>query len=255
MLQTQTVAAGTLALIQQLMKDEQFKEFNLVGGTALALQLGHRISIDIDLFSQKSFDAEKMKSHLEQNYDAIVVRTGKNTMAAEIQGIRTDIMTHQYPDVKPPLTIDGIRMASLEDIAAMKCNVVTREPYRLKDYVDMYYLLEKKSLQEMIAAFITKYPNVIPEMVNTSLLYHHEIVLTVPIKLTSDKPFDFEKVKERLYDAVQHPQKIFASAKELQQEQEQNKTREVKQDPRKPNPAIEDEERELQLKPRRGPRL
>lgn len=255
MLYTQTVTAGTLDLIQRLMKDEQFKSFNLVGGTALALQLGHRVSIDIDLFSQKAFDAEKMQSHLEKNYGAIIVRTGKNSMAADIEGIRTDIMTHQYPDVKPPLTTEGVRMASLEDIAAMKGNVITRDPERLKDFVDMNYLLEKMSLNEITKAYMTKYPNVIPQMLNTSLLYHREIDMNIPIKLMSTEPFDFEKVKERLYDAVQHPQKIFAPAKELQQQQEQNKTREVKQDQLDQKPSIEDEERELQLKPRQGPRL
>jgi hypothetical protein len=130
MLYKETVSAGTLELIQRLMKDEQFNNFNLVGGTALALQLGHRISIDIDLFSQKRFDTALLKEHLEKNYNAITVRTGNNTMAVEIDGVRTDIIAHQYPDVKAPVTVEGIRMASLEDIAAMKFNVITREPER-----------------------------------------------------------------------------------------------------------------------------
>jgi hypothetical protein len=125
----------------------------------------------------------------------------------------------------------------------------------LKDYVDVYYLLEKKSLDEMTAAYMTKYPNVIPEMINASLLYHQEIDLKVPINLISKETFDFEKIKERLYAAVQHPGKIFSLTQELTNDQQRNKIDELKNDSLKQKPSIEDDERELQLKPRRGPRL
>lgn len=68
MLHKETVDAGTLDLIKRLMGDTELKDFFLVGGTALSLQIGHRISIDIDLFSEKEFDTSRLKKYLEDNY-------------------------------------------------------------------------------------------------------------------------------------------------------------------------------------------
>ena len=63
MLQTQTVEARTLALIKTLMSDQKLNDFYLVGGTALSLKLGHRLSIDIDLFTSKDLDSASLKTH------------------------------------------------------------------------------------------------------------------------------------------------------------------------------------------------
>lgn len=79
MLYKETVAPQTLDLIKRLFKDTRLHEFVLVGGTALSLQIGHRISIDIDLFSNKTFDAANIASHLQKNYSAESVKTLKET--------------------------------------------------------------------------------------------------------------------------------------------------------------------------------
>lgn len=223
MLHKETVAAGTLDLIRRLMSDEKLQDFNLAGGTALALQLGHRVSVDIDLFSQKGFDVTAMQKHLEQRYRADIRRTINNSMAGKIDGIAIDLMAHQYPSVRPPIITEGIRMASFEDIAAMKLNVITRDPDRLKDFIDIHYMLEHKSLKELTDAYEAKYPNVTPVMAHLSLLYHKEIDFTVPINLISQDSFDFKKVAERLQEAVKYPDRTFGVAPprpELDKEQE-----------------------------------
>lgn len=74
MLHQETVATGTLDLIRQLMKEDKLQDFKLAGGTALALQIGHRVSIDIDLFSPKSFEVGQLAQHLEKNYGAVITR-------------------------------------------------------------------------------------------------------------------------------------------------------------------------------------
>lgn len=66
MLYTQTVEAGTLDLIKELIKDKELDSFNLVGGTALSLKLGHRMSVDIDLFTDRNFDSLHLSRHLAQ---------------------------------------------------------------------------------------------------------------------------------------------------------------------------------------------
>ena len=68
MLQTQTIAPATLQLLKRFMQDPELRSFRLVGGTALALQLGHRISVDLDLFTDSAFDEQQQREYLEKNY-------------------------------------------------------------------------------------------------------------------------------------------------------------------------------------------
>ena len=74
MLRTETVEAGTLDLIKRFMSDHSFNEFNLVGGTALALKIGHRMSVDIDLFSSAPFNSSELGHYLTTIYQATEVR-------------------------------------------------------------------------------------------------------------------------------------------------------------------------------------
>jgi hypothetical protein len=78
MLHEETVEASTLALIRRLMADENLADFYLVGGTALSLKLGHRISIDIDLFTGKDFDSAAICKHLKAVYGLTDEKTVKN---------------------------------------------------------------------------------------------------------------------------------------------------------------------------------
>ena len=74
MLYTQTGEAGTLVLIKELMSDKELESFNLVGGTTLSLKLGHRMSVDIDLFTDRDFDAYQISQHLAQTYMQKILR-------------------------------------------------------------------------------------------------------------------------------------------------------------------------------------
>ena len=101
MLQTQTVEAGTLDLIKTLMKDAELSAFNLVGGTALSLMIGHRKSIDIDLFTNQDFDAENLAGHLSRAYHAEEINTIKNGIFCFLENVKVDLIAHQYPIFKP----------------------------------------------------------------------------------------------------------------------------------------------------------
>lgn len=110
MLRTETVEAGTLALIKRLMADDRFNEFNLVGDTALALKVGHRLSIDIDLFSTKAFDPSELVEHLIATYNATQLRSFTNQVFCFINDIKIDLISHQYPLVGDVEISEGIRM-------------------------------------------------------------------------------------------------------------------------------------------------
>lgn len=186
MLHKETVTAGTLDLIHRLMGDAHLQQFYLVGGTALALMLGHRISIDIDLFTDEEFDTAQMMKHLSANYGTELNSTGKNSISGFLEGIKFDLIAHRYPYVKPVINLESIRMLSLHDIAAMKVNAIVGNGTRVKDFLDVHFLLKIITYEEMINAYLKKYPDVSANMARSSLLYHKDIDFTVPVTMIKD---------------------------------------------------------------------
>lgn len=87
----------------------------------------------------------------------------------------------------------------------MKFNAITHEPSRLKDYVDIYFLLERKNLNEITSAFLAKYANVSADMAHRTILYHDELDKKTPVQLLKPHSFSFEEMANRLHRAVQDP--------------------------------------------------
>lgn len=220
MLHKETVEPGTLDLIKLLMADEMLQDFFLVGGTALSLLIGHRMSIDIDLFTEREFDALKVKLHLEQAYKMTDGKNVGNAVLGFINDVKIDLITHKYPLIKPLQVLEGIRITSLEDIGAMKLNAIRNDGSRLKDFVDMYFLLEHQPFRILGKAFEQKYPNVNFQLAGNGLLYFDDIDSSVPIILINGT-LELGIIKQRLTQAVYNPQKMFAS-KTISR---QNKTR------------------------------
>lgn len=209
MLQTQTVAKDTLALIKRLMAESRLNDFILVGGTALALKLGHRISIDIDLFSTREFDSGLMAEWLKSKFNATDIQTVKNSVFCYVDNIKLDFITHAYPEVAPHEIPEGIRMMSLTDIAAMKLHAIVQNGNRLKDFTDVYFLLEQMPLSAMYAAYEQKYfPDASAAIARLALNDTSNIDLADKIQLL-DRSFDWKVIKERLRAAIESPQKTF----------------------------------------------
>ena len=97
MLHTSAVEARTLDLIKLLMADAGLKDFFTVGGTALSLQIGHRISIDIDLFTEKDFNAVSLRQYLELHHQMTDAKTIVNGIFGFIDNIKIDMIAHKYP--------------------------------------------------------------------------------------------------------------------------------------------------------------
>jgi len=201
MLHKETVKPGTLDLIHQLMKDQQLNSFYLVGGTALSLRIGHRESIDIDLFNSSDFDGDQLALHLQQNYNAVVKRQKSNYTSGSIGQVDFDFISHKYPSIKPIENIEGIRMMSNEDIAAMKINAIVNSGQRIKDFIDVHYLLKEMSLDDMMNYYCNKYPDVNPNVATSSLLYHNDVDLNVPVLLT-DRKLKWADVQKSISKAV-----------------------------------------------------
>lgn len=150
-----------------LMKSDIFQSFRLVGGTALSLQLGHRYSIDIDLFSDVkygSIDFKVIDKFIEETFPYHDHLSNINPAIGKSYSIGTNkenaVKLDVYytdPFIQLPLIIDNIRMASTEEIIAMKMDVVQRVG-RKKDFWDLHELLSKYSLSDMISLHQMRYP-------------------------------------------------------------------------------------------------
>lgn len=158
MLQTQTVSTECLELLTQISKDTFFDEFVLVGGTALALQMGHRNSIDLDFFGNKEIDEELFVKKLREYGDVNVLKVSQNILITIINGVKTDFVRYTYPWIFEKVIIEDIRLASKQDIAAMKLNAISGRGSK-KDFIDIYFLLNEFTLEQMIGFYRKKYTN------------------------------------------------------------------------------------------------
>lgn len=204
MLHKETVSKEMWELLQGLMKDEILKDFNLVGGTSLSLQIGHRLSIDIDLFTTKGFDEQALLKDLANKYPIRIRDMFDNTILLDIDKVKVDILAHQYPWQKPIETKEGVRLASLEDIGAMKLHAIFQNGTRIKDFIDMYFLLEHHALKIYLESYRNKYGGN-SAMASYALLHHKNIDWEVKVNMLKGKEVDMKKVAERLTKAVYNP--------------------------------------------------
>lgn len=202
------VAPKTFALIKELQALQWLKEFYLVGGTALALQLGHRNSVDIDLFTQADFNDEEILNLIKENHTVEEIFKRKNSVICLINNIKTDFIKHNYPLLLPPVTEEGITFLSKEDIAAMKLHAIIQSGKRIKDFIDIYYLLEHFSMQQMIEFFSQKYSYTNPMIAMKAVNYFGDIDENIdPPKMLS--PVKLEQIKKRIQAASLKPGKTF----------------------------------------------
>lgn len=161
MIHWQTVNELLRETLLLLMESEEFDSFRLVGGTALSLQLGHRISVDIDLFTDEdygSIDFDQIERFLDANFNYVdkgfgtIAGMGKSYLVGTDRDntIKLDLYYTTDPFMDPALIVDGVRMASLEEIIAMKVDVIQRVG-RKKDFWDIYEVLPHYSVADMIA--------------------------------------------------------------------------------------------------------
>ena len=155
-----TVTPLLREILSMLMAEPLFNPFRLVGGTNLSLRLGHRKSIDIDLFTDAQYESLDFSQyeiflynnfHYYNNIDPTsIVGLGRGYYIGPSKDdcIKLDLM-YSDPFINDAEPIDGIRMASLDDIAAMKINAISRGG-RKKDFWDVHKLLEMYSLKQML---------------------------------------------------------------------------------------------------------
>jgi predicted nucleotidyltransferase component of viral defense system len=202
------VHPNTFNLIQELQSLEFMKGFYLVGGTALALKLGHRNSIDIDLFTQDEFNDNDLIENLLEKFKLNLIYNRKNTIICSINEVKTDFIRHNYPLINNPITEEGITYLSLEDICAMKLHAIQNSGKRLKDYIDIYFLLEHFSLNQMLDFYEIKYQHSNKLIALRAINYFDDIDPSIDPPVLK-KSISIAKIQKRIQEATLHGNKKF----------------------------------------------
>jgi len=200
MLHLATIDPHTLGLLKSLMSKDYLQPFVLVGGTALALQIGHRRSADLDLFSVSDIDADALLEKLQVDYEVVPKVKTKGSLISDIEGIKVDLIRFKYSFAHPILAMDGIRMSSIEDIAPMKVDAIAGRGNK-KDFYDLYFLLERFSLQHILELYRAKYQHSTVFHVIKSLTWFEDAEPQV-LPDVLYKEVSWAQVKERIEESV-----------------------------------------------------
>ena len=158
MLSIQSVKPDTLELLRAISKQPEVQETRLVGGTALALQYGHRQSVDLDFFGRLPEDKDVLIDAVKRIGDVTVLNRSKIILQMVVNQVKVDFVDYsRYPWIDEPIHGDGFVLASDKDIAAMKVNAIMGRGTR-KDFIDLYALLQRYSLAEIMGFYQHKYP-------------------------------------------------------------------------------------------------
>lgn len=131
--------------------------FYLAGGTALALELGHRISLDFDFYIEGELDPETLLQDFQKHFKNVqLIREAKNTLILSIDNTEVSLFSYPYPLVSPLIKIPEVNLASMEDICAMKIVAIIQRGTK-RDFIDIYFLTKRFGLERIFALTQKKY--------------------------------------------------------------------------------------------------
>ena len=213
MLQTFTVAPDSLALLKHLQTEPVLRSTRLVGGTALSLQIGHRKSDDLDLFSVEPLDGMVVQQVLVDKYGFVPSVIDQNTLVGFIQGVKIDVIYHPFPWLDNAIEEDGLRIATKKDIAAMKMHAIINSGKRPKDFVDIAFLSMYFSYNDIKRLLLRRYPAYDPIMADRAVIYFGDVDEALIPEINMIKyEFDFERITNRIIKMTDYPDKMYASA-------------------------------------------
>ena len=199
MLYLSTVESTTLELLKRLQQLPVLSNTRLVGGTALALQLGHRKSIDLDFFGQINVNSQELREALQTLGMLTVLSDSKNIHIYVLNGVKIDIVNYTYPWIDDVVCKDGIRLASPKDIAAMKITAIEGRGTK-KDFVDIYFLLKTYSLNNILDFYAQKYSDSSSFMAMKSLAYFDDAEEDIMPYMLTD--ITWENIKQQILSNI-----------------------------------------------------
>ncbi len=178
-----------------------FEQLRLVGGTSLALQIGHRISVDIDLFGELLTDYIGISNNLSHLGNAQVLRKSTNIFSYLLENIKVDIVNYPYPWLAQPVIADGLILADIKDIGAMKLAAITGRGTK-KDFIDLFFILRRYTLQELLSFYVSKYHDGSEFLVLKSLTYFEDADQEESLNMLAE--VDWIQVKYFIADQVKN---------------------------------------------------
>jgi len=147
----------------------------LVGGTALALQMGHRISYDLDFFTDKKFKAQVFLKKISQIKVYHHERVEWGTILGRLGSIKFSLFYYPYPLLEKPIKFKNIKIAKIADIAAMKTAAISERGTK-RDFIDLYFILQKITLSEALNFYDRKYEKLSSNLIHIkkSLVYFED---------------------------------------------------------------------------------
>ncbi len=154
------ISKKTKANLEILIKKAMLKNFYLVDGTGAALQLKHRVSLDLDFFSKKDIDTKTLIQKIKTQGKFSIERETENTLIGIFNGTRVSFLKYDYPLLFDLKQIKGIKIADLRDIGCMKIDAVSSRGMK-RDFVDLFFICrEAISLKNLLSLFKKKYKSV-----------------------------------------------------------------------------------------------
>lgn len=171
------------------------QDFYLAGGTALALQIGHRVSVDFDFFTEKDFETNELYERIREVFGEVQrTQESSNTLGIVVQDdVKISFMKYQYPLLNECVDTDYIRLASIPDIGCMKLSAIVSRA-ELKDYVDLFFIFKQVSLTQLLTDLSEKIPSLDQNFVLKALVSFNDI---------GREPVDFVKGNEVTLDEIQ----------------------------------------------------
>lgn len=187
MLHLDTVSSTLLNIIRTVSGREELTGFRLVGGTALSLYLGHRISVDADFFTDRGFDKRVVEQTLLTAFPGIrKIQEAAYGFTWVHQDVKLDFYDWKVPFLQAPTEEDGMRLASLADVAAYKLDAVVGRKTE-KDFRDVAQLLQSFTLTEMMGFYTAKFPYNDPRIVLDHLTLAGRVGRDPELVLLSEK--------------------------------------------------------------------
>ncbi len=199
MLQEKAVSPRLLELLKYLMQQPELKPFVLVGGTALALQLGHRESMDADLFGDQPLETLDLAMILSGFGKVQLLKKSPSIQVYHVDSIKVDFVNYRYAFLRPFIEKSGLRLASPVDIAAMKLSAIAGRGSK-KDFIDLYLLLDHFTLREMMNFYLQKFPDGSEFLVLKSLMYFDDADSEAAPKMFVD--LTWKEIKHQIRDEV-----------------------------------------------------
>lgn len=201
---TEVLTPRAQKVLNALKAVVQDHEFVLAGGTAAALQLGHRTSFDFDLFTRRRFSNDAILREI-RSLDLMpqVLQEDKDTLTITVDRVKVSFFHYPYPFIERTAALQGVPISGLIDIAAMKVLAIAQRGAK-RDFVDLYFILQDIPFPKIAASMHKRFgqERVNPVALGKALVYFSDAEADPEPEYLGKKK-EWKRIKKYFADHVQ----------------------------------------------------